>query len=102
MKDKIEEQIKALDILEDFKDKMADLIFAELYNLSRMYPLEVKVAKFMNEGGDPRVWLEVTVSVTCTKLNLTQSRPFTDRGADVTPGTGLCYLHKNYYLYGAK
>lgn len=96
----IKNAIQSLDIREEHKGVMTDLITAELFNMCRYYKPVVTISKFKNENpADTRIWIEVLIELDVKDAALVQCRPFIDKGATLNAVADKIFMRKTYFLY---
>lgn len=98
----IQEGIKALDIKEEFKSLIYNLIEAEILNIQRLYFPIITISKHQKEGDD-RVFVELQLELESPNdefgISLFQCRPFIDKGCIMISSESKITLRKAYFIY---
>lgn len=96
----IREQLKEIEIKEDVRSMVSELIESQLFRaiICNFAIKSIKLRKHQNKN-DSRVFLKVDVFVSDSKIGLYAFRPFVDVSCSVSYESNSMKLSKTYYLY---
>jgi hypothetical protein len=92
--------INRLDIREEYKSLLYDLVLAETFNARRSHDIIFFVEKYQNPA-DKRVWviIKLLIETPIEELPMFPLRPFTDKSCAFNHTKGGIEFQKTYYLY---